>query len=111
MSESDAQAESQGAPTQEKLALRNMSRRTAQLIVLAIIALCLLALVFIFQPVWRPLYSAGCIMVVAGGLLFNLIPFANTQNPVRRVVRVTAIVGAILLTAVMVALGFVEALL
>ena len=50
-------------------------------------------------------------MVVAGGLLFNLIPFANTQNPVRRVVRVTAIVGAILITAVLIALGFVEILL
>ena len=108
---SDAQAETKEAPAQEKPARPNMSRRTAQLIVIAIIALCLLALVFIFQPVYRPLFSAGCIMVVAGGLLFNLIPFANTQNPVRRVVRVTAIVGMILITAVLVALGFVEILL
>ena len=108
---SDAQAEPREAPAQEKPARPNMSRRTAQLIVVAIIALCLLALVFIFQPVYRPLYSAGCVMVVAGGLLFNLIPFANTQNPVRRVVRVTAIVGAILIVAVFIALGFVEILL
>ncbi|MDE0048502.1 MAG: hypothetical protein OXO52_01855 [Rhodospirillales bacterium] len=108
---SDAQAEPREAPAQEKPAPRNMSRRTAQMIVIAIIALCLLALVFIFQPVYRPLFSAGCVMVVAGGLLFNLIPFANTQNPVRRVVRVTAIVGAILIMAVFIALGFVEILL
>ena len=108
---SDTQAEPQKAQARVKPAPRNMSRRTARLIVLAIIALCLLALVFIFQPVYRPLFSAGCIMVVAGGLLFNLIPFANTQNPVRRVVRVTAIVGAILLVAVLVAIGFVEILL
>ena len=108
---SDAQAEPREAPAQEKPARPNMSRRTSQLIVVAIIALCLLALVFIFQPVYRPLYSAGCVMVVAGGLLFNLIPFANTQNPVRRVVRVTAIVGAILIVAVFIALGFVEILL
>ena len=108
---SDTQVEPQEAPAKEKPARPNMSRRTAQLIVIAIIALCLLALVFIFQPVYRPLFSAGCIMVVAGGLLFNLIPFANTQNPVRRVVRVTAIVGMILITAVAVALGFVEILL
>ena len=107
----DAQAEPQEAPAQEKPARPNMSRRTARLIVIAIIGLCLLALVFIFQPVYRPLYSAGCVMVVAGGLLFNLIPFANTQNPVRRVVRVTAIVGAILIAAVFIALGFVEILL
>ena len=108
---SDAQAEPREAPAQEKPARPNMSRRTARLIVVVIIALCLLALVFIFQPVYRPLYSAGCVMVVAGGLLFNLIPFANTQNPVRRVVRVTAIVGAILIAAVFIALGFVEILL
>ncbi len=107
----DAQVEPQEAPAQEKPAPRNMSRRTARLIVIAIIGLCLLAIVFIFQPVYQPLYTAGCIMVVAGGLLFNLVPFANTQNPVRRVLRVTAIVGAILLVAVLVAIGFVEILL
>ena len=107
----DAQVEPREAPAEEKPAPRNMSRRTARLIMIAIIGLCLLALVFIFQPVYRPLFSAGCVMVVAGGLLFNLIPFANTQNPVRRVLRVTAIVGAILLVAVLVAIGFVEILL
>ena len=89
----------------------NMSRRTANLIVLAIIALCLLALIFIFQPVWQPLYSAGCVMVVAGGLIFNLVPFANTRNPVRRVLRVGLIVAAILFVAVLIAIGFVEILL
>lgn len=88
-----------------------MSRRTARLIVLAIIGLCLLAIVFIFQPVWRPLYSAGCVMVVAGGLAFNLVPFANTRNPLSRVLRVGAVVLAILIAAVLVAIGFVEALL
>lgn len=88
-----------------------MSRGTARLIVLAIIGLCLLAIVFIFQPVWRPLYSAGCVMVVAGGLAFNLVPFANTRNPLSRVLRVGAIVLAILIAAVLVAIGFVEVLL
>lgn len=90
---------------------KNMSRRTARVIVLSIIGLCLLAIVFIFQPVWKPLYTAGCIMVVVGGLAFNLIPFANTQNSVRRVVRVGLIVLAILIGAVLIAIGFVEALL
>ena len=78
---SDAQAEPREAPAQEKPARPNMSRRTARLIVVAIIALCLLALVFIFQPVYRPLYSAGCVMVVAGGLLFNLIPLRQHAEP------------------------------
>ena len=50
-------------------------------------------------------------MVVIGGLAFNLVPFANTRNRLSRVLRVGAIVLAILITAVLVAIGFVEALL
>ena len=60
---------------------------------------------------WQPLYSAGCVMVVAGGLIFNLVPFANTRNPLRRVLRVGLIVAAILFVAVLIAIGFVEILL
>jgi hypothetical protein len=89
----------------------NMSRRTARIVMLSIIGVCLLALVFIFQPASRPLYTAGCIMVVVGGLAFNLVPFANTQNSVRRLIRVGLIVLAILLGAVLIAIGFVELLL
>jgi hypothetical protein len=50
-------------------------------------------------------------MVVIGGLVFNLIPFATAQNPPWRLVKVLAIVLAILLFAVLIALGFVEVLL
>ena len=46
---------------------RNMSPRTARLVVSAVIAVCLLALLFIFQPFVKELYTAGCIMVVIGG--------------------------------------------
>ncbi len=90
---------------------RTMSRRTARLVVLSIILLCLLALLFIFQPVWRPLFSAGCVMVVVGGLAFNLVPFANTQNPVGRVLKVGGIVLAILAVVVLIAIGCVEFIL
>ncbi len=89
----------------------NMSPRTARLIVALVIAICLLALLFIFQPFVKELYTAGCIMVVIGGLTFNVVPFANTQNSVRRVIRVLAIVIAILLIAVVIAIGFVYLLL
>lgn len=89
----------------------NMSPRTARLIVASVIAICLLALLFIFQPFVKELYTAGCIMVVIGGLTFNVVPFANTQNSVRRVIRVMAIVLAILLIAVGIAIGFVYLLL
>ncbi|MBT3628803.1 MAG: hypothetical protein HOJ07_09690 [Rhodospirillaceae bacterium] len=88
-----------------------MSPRTARLIIASVIAICLLALLFIFQPFVKELYSAGCIMVAIGGLTFNVAPFANTQNSVRRVISVMAIVIAILLIAVGIAIGFVYLLL
>ncbi|MBT3925898.1 MAG: hypothetical protein HOA58_13010 [Rhodospirillaceae bacterium] len=50
-------------------------------------------------------------MVAIGGLTFNVAPFANTQNSVRRVISVMAIVIAILLIAVGIAIGFVYLLL
>ena len=90
---------------------RNMSPRTARLIVASVIAICLLALLFLFQPFVKELYAAGCVMVVVGGLTFNVVPFANTQNNIRRVFRVLAIVIAILLIAVGIAIGFVYLLL
>ena len=90
---------------------RNMSPRTARLVVSAVITVCLLALLFIFQPFAKELYTAGCIMVVIGGLTFNVVPFANTQNSLGRVLRVLAIVLAILIIAVGIAIGFVYLLL
>ena len=50
-------------------------------------------------------------MVVIGGLTFNVVPFANTQNSLGRVLRVLAIVLAILIIAVGIAIGFVYLLL
>ena len=90
---------------------RNMSPRMARLVVTFVIAICLLALLFIFQPFFKPLYTAGCIMVVIGGLTFNVVSFANTQNSLGRVLRVLAIVLAILIIAVGIAIGFVYLLL
>lgn len=90
---------------------RNMSPRMARLVVTLVIAICLLALLFIFQPYFKPLYTAGCIMVVIGGLTFNVVPFANTRNSLGRVLRVLAIVLAILIIAVGIAIGFVYLLL
>ncbi len=46
-------------------------------------------------------------MVVIGGLTFNVVPFANTQNSLGRVLRVLAI----LVIAVGIAIGFVYLLL
>lgn len=85
-----------------------MAPRTAWWVTWGLIGFCLAALALVFQPFWLPLYSAGCIMVVIGGLIFNLMPFANTQNSVYRLVKVLAIVLAIFVIAVLAAIGFVE---
>lgn len=90
---------------------RTMSPRTVRIVTTTVIVICLLALLFIFQPVVRELYTAGCIMVVVGGLVFNVMPFANTQNKLSRIFRVLGIVGAILIVAVLIAIGFVYLLL
>ncbi|MGD9537309.1 MAG: hypothetical protein AB7P52_05855 [Alphaproteobacteria bacterium] len=90
---------------------RTMSPATARLVTWSIIGFCLLALLSVFQPFWLPLYGAGCLMVVIGGLVFNLIPFATPQNPAWRLAKVMAIVLAILVFAVLIAIGFVELLL
>jgi len=90
---------------------RNMTPRTAAIVTWSVVGVCLLALLMIFQPFAIDLFSAGCIMVVVGGLIFNVIPFANTQNPLSRIFRVAAIVLAILVAAVAIAIGFVEILL
>jgi len=44
-------------------------------------------------------------------LTFNVVPFATTQNSLGRVLRVLAIVLAILIIAVGIAIGFVYLLL
>lgn len=90
---------------------RTMSARTGRIVTVGIIGLCLLALLFIFQPLVPELFTAGCIMVVVGGLAFNMVPYANPQNTVRRMLKVGLIVIVILVVAVAIAIGFVEILL
>jgi len=88
-----------------------MSPRTARLVTWSIIGFCLLALAMIFQPFWLPLYGAGCLMVILGGLIFNLMPFATPQQPVWRLIKVLLIVLAVLIIAVLATIGFVQVML
>ena len=88
-----------------------MTPRTARIVTWSIIGFCLLALALVFQPFWLPLYGAGCLMVVLGGLVFNLMPFATPQHSVWRLIKVMLIVLTILVIAVLATIGFVEVLL
>ena len=82
-----------------------MSAATARGIEYAIIGLCALALVLIFQPFSLTLYGIGAGLVVLGGLAFNLIPHCRPGVPLRWLLTVALIVLTILLVVFLLALG------
>lgn len=82
-----------------------MSPATAKGIERAIIALCVLALVFVFQPFSHPLSSVGMALVVVGGLAFNLVPLCEPGRPLRQVLRAALIVLLVLAVAVVLAIA------
>ena len=84
---------------------RGMSAATARTVEYAIIALCVVSLVMIFQPFSLTLYGIGAGLVVLGGLAFNLIPHARPGVPLRWLGTVALIVLAILVVAFCLAVG------
>ena len=85
-----------------------MGARRARTIEISIIALCILALIFVFQPLSITLYGIGAVAVVVGGLAFNLVPFCQPEMPIKRLVRAGIIVLIILLVVILLALGATE---
>ena len=63
---------STGQPAANPQGMSEFQARTLRQIILGV---CLLSLVFIFQPFSLTLYTIGAGTVVLGGLAFNLIPF------------------------------------
>jgi hypothetical protein len=82
-----------------------MSRATAHGIELSIIAICLIALLLIFQPFSLTLYGIGAGLVVLGALSFNLIPFCRPGAPLWGVIRAGLVVLVILLVVIAIALA------
>jgi hypothetical protein len=70
-----------------------------------IIGLSAFALFCIFQPFSQFLFSAGCIGVVVGGLVFNLMPFCVAGESPRKLVKVGGIVLLVFAIAVVLALA------
>ena len=89
----------------EPSAAPGMSAATARTIESAIIGLCALALVLIFQPFSLTLYGVGAGLVVLGGLAFNLIPHCRPGVPLRWLVTVALIVLALLVVVFVLAVG------
>ena len=82
-----------------------MSAATARTIEYAIIALCVLSLVMIFQPFSLTLYGIGAGLVLLAGLAFNLIPHCRPGVPLRWLVTVALIVLALLVVVFILAVG------
>jgi hypothetical protein len=82
-----------------------MSRKTAVRIEFGIIGLCLLAIVMIFQPFSKLAFTAGCILVVVGGLAFNLVPLCRPGRPLRSLLVGAAVVLVVFFVVVLLALG------
>ena len=84
---------------------RGMTAWQARTLEWLIILLCLAALAMIFQPFSLDLFTAGCIAVVVGGLIFNLIPFCRQGVTLRFLLKVVLIVIVILLVAGLLGIG------
>ena len=82
-----------------------MSPRQARTLRQIILGICLLSLVFIFQPFSLTLYTIGAGTVVLGGLAFNLIPLCEPGRPFRSVVKGAIVVLVILAIVVILAIG------
>ena len=70
-----------------------------------IIALCLLALFAIFQPFSLGLFSLGCVLVVVGGLAFNLVPLCQPGRPLRDIGKAALVILIVFVVVLLLALA------
>ena len=82
-----------------------MSVAQAWTIEALIIGLCLLALFAIFQPFSLGLFSLGCVLVVLGGLAFNLVPLCQPGRPLRDVGKAALVILIVFVVVLLLALA------
>ena len=85
-----------------------MSVARARTIERAIIALNIIALIFVIQPFSLTLFGVGFVLCVVGGLAFNLVPFCQPGKPLGSVVFAGVIVLAVFVAVIIFALGVTE---
>jgi len=71
----------------------------------SIISLCIISILMIFQPFSLQLFTYGCILVVVGALLFNLVPFCRAGVPFSQIRKVLLIILVVLLVAALLGIG------
>lgn len=82
-----------------------MTAAQAKLIERSIIGLCVISIIFIFQPFSLFLFSVGCVTVVIGALAFNLVPLCREGVPFRALRKAVIIVLIILGVAAALGVG------
>ena len=82
-----------------------MTAAQAKLIERLIIGLCVISVLFIFQPFSIHLFSIGCVTVVIGALAFNLVPLCREGVPARSLVKAVIIILLILCIAAALGIG------
>ena len=82
-----------------------MTAAQAKLFERLIIGLCVLSILAIFQPFSMTLFSIGCVTVVIGALVFNLVPFCREGVPIKKLWNVLLIVLIVLGVAAALGIG------
>lgn len=82
-----------------------MTANQAKWVERLIIGLCVLSILFIFQPFSIQLFSIGCVTVVIGALAFNLVPLCREGVPARSLAKVSLIILIILAVAAALGVG------
>ncbi len=82
-----------------------MTAIQAKLLERLIIGLCVLSVIFIFQPFSITLFSIGCVSVIVGALAFNLVPLCREGMEWRSIIRVSLIIVIILAVAAALGVG------
>ncbi len=83
----------------------NLSATQARWLERSIILLCVASIGMIFQPFSMQLFSIGCVTVVIGALLFNLVPFCEEGVPKRQIGKVIIIILVVLVIAALLGIG------
>lgn len=82
-----------------------MTVRQAKTVEYSIIAVSILSLVLLFQPLSLQLYSVGAGLVVFSGLAFNLVPLCRPGRTVGSLARAAVIIVVAFIVVSALALG------
>ena len=82
-----------------------MTVQQAKTIEYTIIAVSVLSLVLLFQPLSLELYSVGAGLVVLAGLAFNLVPLCTPGRTVGSLLKIALIIAVVFIVVTLLALG------